>query len=164
MFMRAARQSNHFRKIQCTHVTQQLGRQLAQKSALPCICILLEGHCKTAETPHRSRASCMPETCHLSLWFFPQLRCFHSRTGVVVQSYPYPFYKQNHYYTYTSLTLASHVATILLLRTPMFCTIILQLQLQPQLVCTLAVTVTRISSCQYANAFLCAWRAVGRLH
>ena len=38
----------------------------------------------------------------------------------------------------------------------MLCTIILQLQLQLQLVCTLAVTVTRISSCHYANAFLCA--------
>ena len=32
-----------------------------------------EGHCKTAETPHRSRASCTPETCHLSLCFFPLL-------------------------------------------------------------------------------------------
>ena len=39
----------------------------------------------------------MPETCHLSLCFFPLLWCFHSRTGIVVHSYPYPFYKHNHY-------------------------------------------------------------------
>ena len=99
MFMRA-RQRKHFRKIQCTRVTQQLGRQSAQKSALPCICILLWATLEkvtTTETPHKSQASCncMPEKCHFYTVMFS---C--GTTGVVVH-----FYKHNHYplsHVYTS--------------------------------------------------------------